>query len=71
MKNLSLFHITICKEVMAKSKICLERLSDWFIENKLSLIIEKSNHVIYHSPKRWIRKAFSKNNIQKSTIKQK
>ena len=40
------------KELMSSAKICLERLNEWFIENKLSLSIEKSNYVIYHTSRK-------------------
>ena len=54
---------------MSSAKNCLERLNEWFIENKLSLSIEKSNYVIYHTSRRKITNAFNNIIIQNSTIK--
>ena len=57
------------KELMSSAKNCLERLNEWFIENKLSLSIERSNYVIYHTSRRKISNAFNNIIIQNSTIK--
>ena len=57
------------KELMSSAKNCLKRLNEWFIENKLSLSIEKYNYVIYHTSRRKISNAFNNIIIQNSTIK--
>ena len=64
-----LYHKKVLKELMSSAKNCLERLNEWFIENKLSLSIEKSNYVIYHTSRRKITNAFNNIIIQNSTIK--
>ena len=52
-----------------KAENCLKKLHDWLISNKLSLSIEKTFFIIYHSKKKKIEQQFDYLKLHNSSIK--